>query len=179
MSGVHAADKAAHRSTLGRLDGVPAEEIGPVRSGLDELLRHCRVLSSHPRTRPLAEAQNPNVLLETVAHVPDQRPESAEAWGAAEGRYFGGDEPQELLALVKDLRDAAWHDEPVVKRARADFYQGPVGEHARPGYGPVIISKRPVRPRMRGVVGAGGEKPPATRLALSILQTPDLHHYDG
>lgn len=25
-----------------------------------------------------------------------------------EGRYFGGDESQERLALVKDLRDAAW-----------------------------------------------------------------------
>ena len=32
------------------------------------------------------------------------------------------------------------------------------------GYGPTTLRKRPVRSRMRGVVGAGGEKPPATRL---------------
>ena len=38
---------------------------------------------------------------------------------------------------------------------------------ARPGYGPVNIPKRPVRTRMQGVVGAGGEKPPATRLGKS------------
>jgi len=39
-----------------------------------------------------------------------------------------------------------------------------VGEHSLPGYGPVVSVKRPVRTRMRGAVGAGGERPPATRL---------------
>ena len=35
--------------------------------------------------------------------------------------------------------------------------------------------KRPVRNRMRGVVGAGGEKPPATRLMLVVgLVRPHL-----
>ena len=33
-----------------------------------------------------------------------------------------------------------------------------------PGHGPALLIKRPVRTRMQGVVGAGGEKPPATRL---------------
>ncbi len=33
-----------------------------------------------------------------------------------------------------------------------------------PGYGPALLIKRPVRTRMQGVVGAGGLKPPATRL---------------
>jgi len=32
------------------------------------------------------------------------------------------------------------------------------------GCDPTALMKRPVRSRMRGVVGAGGEKPPATRL---------------
>ncbi len=41
-----------------------------------------------------------------------------------------------------------------------------MGENSLPGYGSVILMKRPVRTRMRGVVGAGGLKPPATRLAL-------------
>ena len=43
-----------------------------------------------------------------------------------------------------------------------------VGEHSLPGYGSVDSVKRPVRTRMRGVVGAGGEKPPATRLGIDI-----------
>jgi hypothetical protein len=37
------------------------------------------------------------------------------------------------------------------------------GVHLLPDYGPVCSVKRPVRTRMRGVVGAGGEIPPATR----------------
>jgi hypothetical protein len=36
--------------------------------------------------------------------------------------------------------------------------------HSLPGYGPVISVNRPVRTRMPGGVGAGGENPPATRL---------------
>ena len=39
-----------------------------------------------------------------------------------------------------------------------------VGEAPLPGYGPVILSNRRMRTRMYGGVGAGGEKPPATRL---------------
>jgi|GEM_PF-2509600 len=39
-------------------------------------------------------------------------------------------------------------------------------ENSLPGYGPVISVNRPLRTRMRGGVGAGGEKPPATRLGL-------------
>jgi hypothetical protein len=35
-----------------------------------------------------------------------------------------------------------------------------------PGYGPALLIKRPVRTRMQGVVGAGGVKPPATRLSV-------------
>jgi len=38
-----------------------------------------------------------------------------------------------------------------------------------PGYGLATLMKRPVRTRMRGVVGAGGEKPPATRLYYFFL----------
>jgi hypothetical protein len=41
-----------------------------------------------------------------------------------------------------------------------------VVENSLPGYGPVTLMKRPVRSRMQGVVGAGGEKPPATRLGF-------------
>jgi hypothetical protein len=43
-----------------------------------------------------------------------------------------------------------------------------------PGYGPALLIKRSVRTRMQGVVGAGGVKPPATRLDSLILTTIDL-----
>ena len=46
--------------------------------------------------------------------------------------------------------------------------QRTVGENTLPGYGPVILMKRPVRSRTQGIVGAGGEKPLATRLAIFI-----------
>ncbi len=45
-----------------------------------------------------------------------------------------------------------------------------VGENTLPGHGPVNLVKRPVRTRMQGVVGAGGLKPPATRLAFYSLE---------
>ena len=121
ISRIQAADNALYRSKLGRLDVVSTEEAGSVCSGLDELFRHCRILSAHPGARPLGEASNSDVLLETVAHMSNERPESAEAWSAAEGCYFGGDESQKLLACVKDLRDAAWHDESVAEEARCHF----------------------------------------------------------
>ena len=41
-----------------------------------------------------------------------------------------------------------------------------------PGYGPALLIKRPVRTRMQGVVGAGGEKPPATRLRFNLFKGP-------
>ncbi len=47
-----------------------------------------------------------------------------------------------------------------------DINQRTVGKNTLPGYSPVTLMKRPVRIRMQGVVGAGGEKPPATRLAI-------------
>ena len=102
--------------------------------------------------RPIPEldhwlrASSSDVLLETVAHMPDEGPQSAEARGAVEGRHFSGDESEEFLASVKDLRDAAWHDESVVERTGRDFHQGPVGEHALPGYGPVTSRNAPCGP---------------------------------
>src|SRR6266571_8744628 len=52
---------------------------------------------------------------------------------------------------------------------RVVICQRTVGEASLPGYGPVILSNRPVRTRMPGGVGAGGEKPPATRLSVALF----------
>ncbi len=54
-------------------------------------------------------------------------------------------------------------------RTRIDIRQGTVGDNTLPGYGPVILMKRPVRIRMQGVVVAGGEKTPATRLSYNCI----------
>jgi hypothetical protein len=43
-----------------------------------------------------------------------------------------------------------------------------VGKHPLPGYGSVASGNRLVRTRMPGGVGAGGENPPATRLAILL-----------
>ena len=40
-----------------------------------------------------------------------------------------------------------------VEELSSGFHQGSVGENSLPGYGPVIMVKRPVRSRMQGVVG--------------------------
>ena len=61
-----------------------------------------------------------------------------------------------------------------VEELSSGFHQGAVGENSLPGYGPVIMVKRPVRSRMQGVVGAGGEKPPATRLCVFLFIYPLL-----
>jgi hypothetical protein len=53
-----------------------------------------------------------------------------------------------------------------------------MGENSLPDYGSVVSVNRPVRTRMPGGVGAGGEKPPATRLGYShrLISIPGLAH---
>ena len=43
-----------------------------------------------------------------------------------------------------------------------------VGKHLLSGYGPIGFMNRTVRTRMRCGVGAGGEKPPATRFGTFL-----------
>ncbi len=43
------------------------------------------------------------------------------------------------------------------------------GVHLLPDYGPVCSVKRPVRTRMRGVVGDGGEIPPGYPIGSSKI----------
>ena len=50
-----------------------------------------------------------------------------------------------------------------------------MGEHSLSGYGPIDLVNRPVRTRMPGGVGAGGEKPPATRLDLIYIILANDH----
>ena len=47
-----------------------------------------------------------------------------------------------------------------------------MGENSLPNYGSVVSVNRLVRTRLLGGVGAGGEKPPATRLASALYPEP-------
>jgi hypothetical protein len=50
-----------------------------------------------------------------------------------------------------------------------------MGENSLPDYGSVVSVNRLVRTRLLGGVGAGGEKPPATRLESKIVKKPSQH----
>ena len=54
--------------------------------------------------------------------------------------------------------------------------QRTVGEDSLPGYGPVTLMNRPMRTRLWGGVGAGGENPPATRLEECLAIQLALWH---
>ncbi len=43
-----------------------------------------------------------------------------------------------------------------------------LSQSLQPAYGPATLMNRPMRTRLWGGVGAGGEKPPATRLFLLV-----------
>jgi hypothetical protein len=82
------------------------------------------------------------------------------------------------VETIPDAGDANRDDQRLAQRSRASICQRAVGSHSLPGYGPVISVNRPVRTRMPGGVGAGGEKPPATRLGiLSIFAFVYFNRY--
>jgi hypothetical protein len=61
--------------------------------------------------------------------------------------------------------------------SRSHICQRTVGETSLPGQGPVTLLNRPVRTRMPGGVGRGGEKPPLTRLGNLSLQSSSLYDF--
>jgi hypothetical protein len=108
------------------------------------------------------------VLLETVALCPHQSPQSPQTRYFQESCHTNGNQPKRPVAPVTNAGNPDRHDQSMAHGSRSIICQRAVGEHPLPGYGPVGLVKRPVRTRMLGVVGAGGEKPPATRLGFSI-----------
>jgi len=71
-----------------------------------------------------------------------------------------------------------WLKDPCLQQAgRASVCQRAVGEHSLPDYSPVTSVNRPVRTRMRGGVGAGGLKPPATQLCNYPLKLDGIYKH--
>ena len=50
-----------------------------------------------------------------------------------------------------------------------------MGKHSLPGYGSVASGNRLVRTRLLGGVGAGGERPPATRLGIISISRHEVY----
>ena len=69
------------------------------------------------------------------------------------------------MALCQNPGHSGRYDQQMVDRTGVDIRQRTVGKDSLSGFGPITLMKRPVRTRMQGVVGAGGEKPPATRFS--------------
>jgi len=93
-----------------------------------------------------------------------QNPGASQTGNVASCGHLSGNKPQRAVATIPDAGFANGHDQRLAQGSRASICQRAVGSHSLPGYGPVISMNRPVRTRMPGGVGAGGEKPPATRL---------------
>jgi len=104
------------------------------------------------------------VLLETVALVPNQDPEPAEAGRPTWDIHQSRTEPRRSVGHVPQIGSPARFDQQMAEGSRSHICQRTVGETSLPGYGSVTLLNRPVRTRMPGGVGRGGEKPPLTRL---------------
>jgi Reverse transcriptase (RNA-dependent DNA polymerase) len=72
----------------------------------------------------------------------------------------------DLIILIKSKRSG---DQCLSQRAGAYINQNTVDQDSLSGHGPMISANLLVRTRMQGGVGAGGENPPATRLAAIEL----------
>lgn len=65
------------RQKLVRLNGIPDAKAGGISSWLDELFRDIFILSSDTGNRSLAQTKDTDLLLETVATMPHESPQSS------------------------------------------------------------------------------------------------------
>ena len=112
--------------------------------------------SADTGNRSLAAPTGADVLLETVALLPHQGTQTAQARNFTACCYLGWPQPKRPVASGADVGHAKWHDQAMAQGSRIGIRQGTMGEHSLSGYGPMIFMNRPVRTRMRGGVGAGG-----------------------
>src|SRR6266498_118499 len=120
----------------------------------------------------MAQAADTALLLETVALVPYQDSGVVKARHRTLHCHPRGHEPKRTVGHVTQASRSYRYDQQVSEGSRSYICQRTVGEDPLPGYGPVTSANRPVRTRMPGGVGARGEKPPATRLALPVTYCP-------
>ena len=100
-----------------------------------------------------------------MAICQDKGARASEARHLPSCRYISSHKPERPLASGPNIGYPDRHDQSMAQGSRASVCQRAVGEHSLSSYGSIGSVNRPVRTRMRGGVGAGGLKPPATRLA--------------
>ena len=135
---------------------------------MDELLRYRHEIQRRRGTGSSPSTPHSHVLLEAVAHDEKAGRGADETRCQRAPRCIGWNEQEGLLASCKDRGHERRPVECISQKAGAYFYQNTVDQGLLSGYGPIISANRPVRTRMPGGVGAGGENPPATRLESSL-----------
>jgi hypothetical protein len=93
------------------VDGIPAEADQFLSAGLDGLLRDLSMLWANSGVGWVAEASDPDVLLETVAQTEDAHWQPAQTGNTEATRLLDGPEPEGLLAVVTDVGDADGDDQ--------------------------------------------------------------------
>ncbi len=136
---------------------------------LDELLWDIGVLPPNPFNRSMAATASADVLLETMAQGPHPCKEPAQAWHASRRGNSNEFLQERPVAMCPYACHPDRNDQPVAQGSRSGICQRTMGKHSLSGHGPISSGNRPVRTRMRGGVGAGGENLPATRFAVFIL----------
>src|SRR6185369_13059762 len=167
--GIQTPSQGTNRKKLAGLHEVPVNQAGRVSTRLDGLFRNLGALPGDSGNRRLDTTQNTALLLETVALVSYQDSGATKARHQHPHCHPCGPEQRRPVGNVPKTCRPYRFDQQMSEGSRFIVCQRTVGEASLPGYGPVILSNRPVRTRMPGGVGAGGEKPPATRLAVRFL----------
>ena len=117
----------------------------------------------------LAQDKGTHVLLETMAICQDKGARASEARHVPACCHISSHKPERPLASGPNTGHTDRHDQSMAQGSGASVCQRAVGEHSLPDYSPVNSVNRPVRTRMRGGAGAGGLKPPATRLGVASI----------
>ncbi len=171
LPGIQASCQGAHMPKLVRLNGLPVPEARTVSARLGELLRDRRLLyrpisgTDHWIRRRVRmcywkQWRQPRTKVRELFRLGTSLSASISVAMNRKRTLTPGSHP----------RYPDRYNQQVAQGSGAFVCQRAVGQHPLPGSGLVDSVNRPVRTRMRGGVGAGGEKPPATRLGLLLVK---------
>jgi len=165
--------QATDQPQLGRVDVASDAGAGELPARMDGVLRLVELLPTDSRAGWLDPPSCADVLLGAVAPTVHADQAAVVAWGADPA---GGRDRSKLegpLALVAVLRGECRAVRRVVGEPGSAFAQEPLDTTCS------AAVNRLVRTRMPGGVGAGGEKPPATRLGTESWSKAAISRCEG